>query len=74
MKLQQKVVKTKAEFDINSTRGKAKAEFVSVMEVLKNADKELFRDALQIFVREDILDMMDEIHMLIDEDEEENDD
>ena len=61
-----KKVKTEAEFDIAGTRGNAKAQFVSAMDALKQADKDLFRDALHVIVNEDIHEMIDELDELED--------
>ncbi len=60
-----KTISVSSEAHIEGTRRDAIHEFACAMKALKKIDKEVFRDALQVLVKEDILDMMDEM----DEDE-----
>lgn len=57
---------TTDEMDVNGTRKDAIAEFRAVMIVLRDADKKIFRDDMQKFIHEDILDMLDELDELED--------
>jgi hypothetical protein len=61
-----KKIKATGEINILETRKCAIAEYVGAMHALKKANKEIFRDALQLIVNEDIHEMIDEFGELED--------
>jgi hypothetical protein len=61
-----KKINATCDIDIIGTRKDAIAEFVGAMHALKKFNKEVFRDALQHIVNEDIREMIDEFGELED--------
>ncbi len=61
-----KEITTSVEMDIHGKRKDVIAEFIGVMNGLKQSDKEIFRDALHHIVNEDIHEMIDELDELED--------